>query len=218
MISLEARLVGTFPVFQALPPEARATVLREGMELRAPAGTAMFDPGSTCQAFPMLLEGSIRVSRVGDNGRELLLYRVTPGESCVLTSSCLLGNSVYPARGVAERDLFGLALSQPAFNRLVEQYPAFRNYIFSLFTDRLADMMELVEMVAFRRLDQRLAGLLLGKGEVVLATHQHLADELGCTREMVSRLLKNFEDQGLVSLGRQQVRLLDPAGLRRTAG
>ncbi len=95
--------------------------------------------------------------------------------------------------------------------------PAFRDFIFSLFSERMADLMQLVEEVAFHKLDQRLAALLLGKGRVVRASHQQLADELGSVREMVSRLLKRFEDQGLVRLGREQVEVLDPAGLRRAA-
>jgi CRP/FNR family transcriptional regulator len=95
--------------------------------------------------------------------------------------------------------------------------PAFRGFIFSLFSERLAELMQLVEEVAFHKLDQRLAALLLGKGRVVHISHQQLADELGSVREMVSRLLKRFEDQSLVRLGREQVEVLDPAGLRRAA-
>lgn len=99
------------------------------------------------------------------------------------------------------------------FTQLIEQHPPFRAYIFSLFGERLADLMQLVEEVAFHKLDQRLAALLLAKGEVVNATHQSLADELGSVREMISRLLKNFQDQGLVALGREQIRILDAAVL-----
>lgn len=207
-----------FPVLSALPPQALEFLLSEAMPLEAPAGTVMFEPGSPCQAFPMLFKGSIRVVKAAENGRELLLYRVCPGESCILTSSCLLGNVVYSARGVAETDLFGIVISRAAFTRLVEQHAPFRDYIFSLFSARLADLMLLVEEVAFRRLDQRLAGILLAKGtSVVNVTHQGLADELGSAREIVSRLLKSFEEQGWVALGRQQITLANPLALKAFA-
>ena len=94
---------------------------------------------------------------------------------------------------------------------------AFRDFVFALFSERMAELMQLVEEVAFRKLDQRLAALLLGKGRVVHVTHQQLADELGSVREMVSRLLKGFAEQGLVRLGREQVEVLDAAGLRKMA-
>jgi len=95
--------------------------------------------------------------------------------------------------------------------------PAFRAFVFSLFSERMAELMQLVEEVAFQKLDQRLAALLLGKGRVVHASHQQLADELGSVREMASRLLKRFEEQGLLRLGREKVEVPDPAGLRRAA-
>ena len=95
--------------------------------------------------------------------------------------------------------------------------PAFRTYVFALFADRMTDLMQLVEAVAFQRLDQRLAALLLGKGRLVHTTHQQLADELGSVREIVTRLLRRFADQGLVALSREQVEILDPAGLRAVA-
>ena len=102
------------------------------------------------------------------------------------------------------------------FEELIAE-PAFRDFVFHLFSERIAELMQLVEEVAFRKLDQRLAGLLLGKGRLVHATHQQLADELGSVREMISRLLKGFAEQGLVRLAREQIEILDPAGLRRIA-
>ena len=161
--------------------------------------------------------GSIRVSKTSANGRELPLYRVTPGETCVISSSCLLGNEDYNARGIAETETEMVMLPQADFNALLAE-PAFRGFVFHLFADRIADLMQLIEEVAFHKLDQRLATLLLGKGRLVHTTHQHLADELGSVREIISRLLKGFAAQGLVKLSREQVEILDPAGLRRIAG
>jgi CRP/FNR family transcriptional regulator len=108
-------------------------------------------------------------------------------------------------------------MPRPLFDELLGE-PAFRDFIFHLFSERIADLMQLIEEVAFRKLDQRLAGLLLGKGRLVHATHQQLADELASVREIISRLLKGFAEQGLVRLSREQVEILDPAGLRRIGG
>jgi CRP/FNR family transcriptional regulator len=138
------------------------------------------------------------------------------GENCIITSSCLLGHADYNARGVTEGATTLVLLPRDVFDEMLGE-PAFRDFVFALFSERMAELMQLVEEVAFRKLDQRLAALLLGKGRVVRATHQQLADELGSVREMVSRLLKGFAEQGLVRLGREQVEVLDPAGLRKAA-
>jgi CRP/FNR family transcriptional regulator len=166
----------------------------------------------------MVLSGAVRVTKAAPNGRELQLYRVLPGESCVITSSCLLGHAAYNARGEAETDTTLVALPGPLFARLMTEHEAFRTYVFRLFSERVADLMQLVEAVAFQRLDQRLAALLLARAPVLHTTHQQLADELGSVREIVSRLLKGFSEQGMVSLGRERIEVTDAAGLRRVAG
>jgi CRP/FNR family transcriptional regulator len=148
----------------------------------------------------------------------LVLYRVVPGGSCIITSSCLLGHSDYNARGVAETPLSLVALPLDIFSRLLVEHPPFRDFVFHLFAERIAELMQLVEEVAFARLDQRLAKLILARKEAVLnVTHQQLADELGSVREIVSRLLKGFAAQGLVALGREQLTVLDRAGLQNMA-
>jgi len=215
---IRARLLELYPAFRSCPDKFLDAVLDEAAIRSAPAGTVMFDERNPCQAFPMLIEGTLRVSKAAPNGRELQLYRVVPGEACVLTSSCLLGNAPYSARGIAESDLTVVTLPQPLFNRLLAEHEPFRTYVFGLFADRIAELMQLVEAVAFQRLDQRLAALLLGKGKVIRTTHQGLAEELGSVREIVSRLLKNFSDQGLVALERERVEILNPQGLREIAG
>ncbi len=214
---IKDRLLTLFPALRDVPAGLWRRIEQETAYIEAPAGAMLFESRGPCQAFPMLLSGSVRVTKAGANGREIQLYRVLPGESCIITSSCLLGSVVYPARGVAEHDLTAVMVPRALFTRLIEQHPPFRAVIFNLFGERLADLMQLVEEVAFHRLDQRLAALLLAKGEIVNATHQGLADELGSVREMISRLLKNFQDQGLVALGREQIRILDVDELRNVA-
>ena len=209
-------LQAQYPVLAELPPGLREEIAAAAQAVTVPSGATLFDERQPCQGFPFVLAGAIRVAKVAANGRELPLYRVTPGETCIITSSCLLGNVPYNARGTTESETVLVLLPQGLFNELLAQAP-FRNFIFNLFAERMADLMRLVEEVAFRKLDQRLAALLLGKGRVVHATHQQLADELGSVREMVSRLLKGFAEQGLVALGREQIEIRDAAGLRRIA-
>jgi CRP/FNR family transcriptional regulator len=204
-----------YPVLRELPAPL-AQRFAECLPLTVPAGAVLFDVHQPCQGFPLVTAGSIRVVKPAANGRELPLYRVVPGESCIITTSCLLGHADYNARGIADTESTLVLLPRDLFDQLLDQ-PAFRSFVFNLFSERVADLMQLVEEVAFRKLDQRLAGLLLGKGHTIHATHQQLADELGSVREMVSRLLKGFAEQGLVRLGREQVEILDPAGLRRIA-
>ncbi|MDK9726087.1 MAG: Crp/Fnr family transcriptional regulator [Sterolibacteriaceae bacterium MAG5] len=211
------KLRALYPVLDALPSPLQAQVAAQAQTVVVSAGAVLFDERQPCQGFPFILRGGIRVLKPAANGRELPLYRVLPGESCIITSSCLLGHADYNARGVTESETELVLLPRALFDGLLDQ-PAFRNFVFHLFSERMAELMQLVEEVAFRKLDQRLAGLLLGRGKRVHATHQQLADELGSVREMVSRLLKGFAEQGLVRLSREQVEIVDPAGLRRLAG
>ena len=214
---LKSSLLQLFPVFRQLPDAAVDEIVHTAAPRQAPAGAILFEAASPCTGFPMLLEGSVRVVKSAPNGREVQLYRVTPGESCLLSSSCLLGGSAYSATGIAETAVTLLALPPALFHRLLAGHKPFRDYVFGLFSERLADLMALVEAVTFYKLDRRLAALLLGKGELVRTTHQGLADELGSVREMVSRLLSNFQDRGWVELGREQIRITDAAALRRLA-
>ncbi len=209
-------LVPLYPVLGKLPAALRQRVGEALQRIDLPAGTVVFDERQPCRGFPFVLGGAIRVAKLSAGGRELPLYRVVAGESCIITSSCLLGHADYNARGVSEGETTLVLLPRPLFDEMMGE-PAFRDFVFALFSERMAELMQLVEEVAFRKLDQRLAALLLGKGRMVRATHQQLADELGSVREMISRLLKGFAEQGLVRLGREQVEVLDPAGLRRVA-
>lgn len=215
--AVKQQVLKLYPVFQSMPQSLLDQTLQQAVHMRLSSGAVLFEDHQPCRGFPMLLNGSVRVVKTAPSGRELQLYRVNPGESCILTSSCLLGKAPYSARGVAEGELSLVVLPQPLFNKLLESHEPFRNYVFSLFSERLAELMQLVEEVAFRKLDQRLAALLLSKGKVIHNTHQNLADELGSVREMISRLLKSFAGQGLVALGREQIEVLDAKALQQIA-
>jgi CRP/FNR family transcriptional regulator len=207
--SLRQRLVGRFPLFSEVPPALLDELVAGAQEVRAPAGTVLFDERQPCGGFPLVLEGDIRVTKAAPSGRGILLYRVGPGEGCILSGGCLLGNSSYSASGVAETDVLLLRIPPPLFQKLLMQSEPFRRFVFGMYGERLGEVMELVEAVAFQRLDARLAQLLIRRGPVVQATHQSLADELGSVREIVSRLLRSFEERGWVRLERERVTLLD---------
>ena len=207
-----------YPWLAQLPADMQERLRHPSGRMTLPAGTRIFSENQPCQGFPLVLEGSIKVVKHTTSGREMLLYRVEPGGSCIITSSCLLGRSDYNACGITETPVVLQALPVDLFEQCLATQPAFRNFVFHLFAERIAELMQLVEEVAFSRLDQRLAKLLLARNETVLnVTHQQLAEELGSVREIISRLLKNFAAQQLVSLGREQITLLNRPGLRQLA-
>lgn len=212
------RLLDQYPVLRELERADLALVLANGQLREVPSGTVMFDVAQPCTGFPFVLAGVIGVGKVSETGREIQLYRVGAGDSCILSSTCLLGSIDYDAHGVALTDSTVFVLPRPVFERLLAGSAVFRRYVFRLFAERIADLMQTVEAVAFKRLDQRLATLLLQRGPEVRATHQQLADELGSVREIVSRIVGGFADRGLVKTGREQITVLDEPGLRRVSG
>ncbi len=213
--SIKVRLLERYPMLGQLTAGQLKNLETSAVSMTVPSETVIFDENQACQGFPLLLSGSVRVIKAAANGRELRLYRVCPGESCILTSSCLLGHTQYHARGIAEEDTEMVLLAPAVFAELLSTHQPFRDYVFSLFSERLTDMMELVTAVAFQKLDQRLAALLVSRPSPINATHQALADELGSVREIVSRMLKQFAEQGWVKLGREQIEVIDAQALRR---
>ena len=212
-----ATLRRLFPALADAAPATLARIAEKGMHRKVSSGTVLFDAHTPCAGFPLVLAGGVKVLQRYPNGREMPLYRVRPGESCLLSGSCLLGHTEYSATGVADGDVELLVIPPPEFETLVAEDPAFRRHVFSLFGERLATLFALVEAIAYQKLDKRLAGLLLSKGPEVNATHQALADELGSVREIVSRLLSAFEDKGWVTLSRQRIDITDREALQAVA-
>ena len=212
------RLTALYPPLAGMDAAERDSVLTlETQQATVPAGTVLFQEGAPCRGFPLVLSGAVRVARGSPGGRTLELYRVTPGELCVVSTACLFGQLPLTAHGQTT-EVTELALLSPSgFDRWVRHEP-FRRFVFGVFADRLAVLMALAEAVAFQRLDQRLAHALLGHGASLHTTHQTLADELGTVREIVTRLLKRFERAGWVRLARERIDVLDSAALRAMAG
>jgi len=217
---LAARLADTFPTLAGAPVETLERIAQSAVYRKVPAGTVMFSERSPCGGYPLILAGSVRVLQRYPNGRELQLYRVKPGESCLLSGSCLLGQADYDATGIAESELELLILPPAEFNALIATDETFRRHVFAMYGERLSALMQVVEAIAYQKLDQRLAALLVNRdaeGGEIHATHQALADELGSVREIVSRLLRSFEDRGWVDLGRERIRVVDRHALAAAA-
>ena len=179
-------------------------------------GATVFRVGSRCAQFLMLLEGSIRVELTALNGRAVVLYRIAPGGTCVLTTSCLLGGGDYPAVAVCETPVRAWAIDAAVFERLLTDSPEFRAFVFASFSARLADVIARMELIALSPIDQRLATEILrraGEGDAVEATHEALAVEIGSAREVVSRRLKVLERRGILSLGRGHIEIADRRAL-----
>ena len=185
--------------------------------LNIPAGSTVFHQGDACSNYLLVIDGTVKVLTRADNGREIVLYRLGSGDSCVLTTSCLFGKVNYPAEGVTETDVNALAVSAAEFDRVLQQSVSFRNFVFDSFSSHIASLITLVEEVAFGRMDIRLAKHLLqlaGDTLTLQSTHQQLAVELGSAREVISRQLKDFELRNWVRLQRGRIEIVDPQALK----
>ncbi len=218
---LAARVAATFPELHDAPAATLERIARHAIYRKVPPGTVMFSDRTPCGGFPLVFAGSVRVVQRYANGRELQLYRIKAGESCLLSGTCLLGKSDYSASGIAEDKLELLVIPASEFHSLVSDDEVFRTYVFSLYGERIAALLNLVEAIAYQKLDQRLAALLLARAQAepsaILATHQALADELGSVREIVTRLLRSFEDRGWVELGREKIVIRDAEAIAALA-
>lgn len=185
-----------------------------------PRKTVLFRPGDEAGGFVIVLSGRVGVYLTGRSGRELLLYSVAPGETCVLTTLSILGGEPYQGEGIAESDLVAVMVPASAFRTLMTSSALFSRYVFKAFAARMADVMFLLEQVAFVRVEARLANVLLermdGEGKVT-ATHGELAAAIGSAREVVSRRLEALSSKGIVSVERGHVLIEDADALARAA-
>jgi CRP/FNR family transcriptional regulator len=184
--------------------------------MAVPAGTILFDENAPCRGFPMVLSGEIKVSRHSADGRSLELYRVVPGELCLVSSACLFRNTPLSAQGITTKATTLLLIPPLVFTQWLA-FPVFRDEVLGLFAERMADLTGLIDAVAFHKLDQRLAAALLGRGQDLVLTHQAIADELGTVREIITRLLRRFEREGWVALSREHIHIRNSGALRALA-
>lgn len=209
-----------FPMLAGLDADSAGLLERTARRLTVPAGTVLFRDGSDCTSYVLVIRGSVRVQKLAENGREIVLYRVERGQSCVLTTNCLIAHETYGAEGIAETEVELLTVPAATFRALLAGSETFRHFVFSAYATRLADLLTLIEEVAFGRIDARLATWLLGRADGdggIRATHHDIATELGTAREVVSRQLKEFERRGWVGLYRGRVLVRDGKALAALA-
>ena len=217
-VSNQALWEAHFPEFVKAGEAGINSLMSSAKLVELPARKQVFYPGAVCEQYLLVLEGSVKAQIISEGGREMLLYRVRSGDSCVLTTSCLLSGDNYPAEGVTESEVLAFAISSHAFYRCIEQSAFFREFVFKKFSARLSDVIALLEDVTFSAIDTRLSKALLKEGtDVITLTHQELATKLGSAREVVSRHLKRFEAYGWVSLNRGTVTLLNRDALIKVA-
>ncbi len=210
------------------PTMAQSEPLRTALRQKTQAvtlspGEFICMEGTTCAHLALVLDGTARVYKSGAGGREITLYRVNPGESCILTTSCILSDRPFPAFAVAETALEARVVPAETVQQWMGMHPAWQQYVFDLFASRLDTVIATLEEVAFHQLDARLARLLLDAhaetgSDTIAATHEQIAADLGSAREVVSRLLKDLEHDGLVELGRGRVTVTNQTDLQRIAG
>jgi CRP/FNR family transcriptional regulator len=201
-----------------LAPESRAAL--SALPTReVPRGTVLFRPGDHAQGFVVVIAGRIEVRLTSASGREILLYAVEPGESCVQTTLGLMGDEPYSGEAVAASDARVVLIPRPLFLRVLDDDDGFRRFVMNAFGQRMGELTQLLERVAFGRVEVRLAEALveLASNAVVEATQAELAARIGTAREVVSRRLEAFERLGWVMVERGHVRLRDMDELRRLA-
>ena len=210
--------IDTFQGLQNLPADLRASLEAGSQIANVPAGTCVFAPGHTADNLLLLVAGTVRVHQRSDTGREVFLYRVHAGESCVLTTACMLAFEEYAAEGTAETDVKAVMIPRATFDGLVATSPVFRNFVFSAYARRITDLFTLIDDIVFQRMDVRLAQRLIELADVdavVHATHAALGTELGTAREVVSRTLGEFQRRGWVTQARGEIRLVGREALVR---
>ncbi|MBW6419419.1 Crp/Fnr family transcriptional regulator [Celeribacter sp. PS-C1] len=208
--------IDRFAGLSTLEPKVRERLVTQSQIVHLPAGTILFGPGKSPENLLMLIEGTVRVQQTTESGREIVLYRVHAGESCVMTTACLLAYEDYSAEGIAETEVDAVAIPRRVFDDLVATSQSFRNFVFSAYSRRITDLFHVIEEIAFQKIDIRLAQKLLeltNGGPVLKATHAQLAAELGSAREVISRQLQEFQRRGWVQTARGEVKLTDREAL-----
>ena len=210
--------INQFDGLTELEPEFCHLINSQSRLVSVPSDTEVFAPEKPAENMMFLLEGTVRVQQVSESGREIVLYRIESGQGCIMTATCLLGHQDYSAQGVAETELKAVMLAKHVFEELVSKSAVFRSFVFSTFSMRLTELMLIINEVAFRKLDIRLAGKLIelsGSGVDIKTTHHQLSSELGTAREVVSRQLQEFQRKGWIGQARGTITLLNKGALKQ---
>jgi CRP/FNR family transcriptional regulator len=207
------RFFQIFPFLLDTDEDIRDQVLAHVKVAAIPKGDIIFHEGDECRQMAFILSGIVRVYKTAESGREITLYRLRSGDSCILTASCIFSDSSFPAIAVAEEDVEAALIPSHIFRKWINSYDVWRNYIFNLLSQRFSDIMAVLEEVAFRRLDIRIAKLILklsaNKHKDLKIKHQDIAMELGSSREVVSRILEQFAYENILVLKRGSIMVQD---------
>jgi CRP/FNR family transcriptional regulator len=221
MLSSRDSLTDAFPFLTTLPGRGQESFSAHAVRKSLDDGQILVGAGNDCAYLPFVMSGSLRIYKISESGKELTLYRIARGESCILTTTCILNGNSFPAIAQAEGPTDVVLIPSRLFVGYVEEYPQWRRFVFGLYSKRLEMVLTLVEEVAFRHVDSRIAAFLLKNASVgentVERTHQQIASEVGTSREVVSRILKDFETAGIVATLRAKIKILDPGGLEKRA-
>ncbi len=220
------QVLSIFDVFNNASPALKQGMLDEGQVMELPAGARVFNEGDACQVVPFIGSGGVRVFKHNGGRREVTLYHVSAGDSCVMTTSCVVNHQNYPASAdvILGGPLIFVYYTPQQMREWIEQFPEMRTHVNAMMHKRMVHLLGLIEELTFTRMDRRIASFLLQKftggafSQSLEITHGQIADELGSAREVVSRLLKELEKSGAVELGRGRVRMTNENMLRMYAG
>jgi CRP/FNR family transcriptional regulator len=214
------RIVRVLPILEHAEPGLLREFQQTAFFTRIPEGRDVFIEGDHVDAIALLISGVVRVYKIGETGREITLYRFGYGESCILTANAILSQKNFPAVATVEKEAEAVMIPADTFRDWVRRYDLWRGFVFELLSQRLSSVMAIVEEVAFRRMDARLASFLTGRSrnsDSIQVTHQEIAAELGSSREVISRILEDFSAQGMLEVSRGTIKILDREALESRA-
>lgn len=206
------RISQTLPVLTDATPQLVREFQQAAFLAKIPTGHDVFLEGDSVDAIALLISGAVRVYKIGETGREITLYRFGYGQSCILTANAILSHKTFPAIATVEKDAEAVMIPADKFREWVGKYDAWREFVFDLLSQRLYTVMQIVDEVAFKRMDVRVASLLLSRSRIqnlLKITHQEIASELGSSREVISRLLEDLSERGFVRVSRGEIEILD---------
>jgi CRP/FNR family transcriptional regulator, anaerobic regulatory protein len=209
--------VRALPILEHADPELVREFQQKAFFARIPVGRDVFIEGDQVDAIALLISGIVRVYKISETGREITLYRFGNGQSCILTANAILNQKNFPAVATVEKEAQAVMIPADAFREWVRRYDLWREFVFDLLSERLSSVMEIVEEVAFHRMDARVASFLLERSrssESIRITHQETAAELGSSREVISRILEDFSVDGMIIVSRGTITVLDRVALQ----
>ena len=184
-------------------------------------GEYIFLENDNCNYFSFIISGEVRVFKAGETGREITLYRFGTGESCILTLSCLLGNNHFPAIAVTEDDIEAILVPSKIIREWFTSHQSFRDYAFDILSKRLSDVIMVINEIAFKRVDERVSEYLINHSDSegsLNTTHKNIAVDLGTSREVITRVLKEMESSGILIISRGKIDITNIDGLRKFSG